>query len=200
MERCSVNRLVAMFLVVLFFFALPSYSEDASLAEAKEQEMTFKVAHDEMKKARLAKPGRGDALADMLVTPIEKLAGSSDQSSMQNWGNVCLDHLYDGNKEEAIRIIDLLDAAASKSYPKSEVVVGQALYYFAIGSYMDGDLKSAEKYGLKCVDKYVASGTKLRVDQSNLQLCYYMLALVYDKQGNAEKAIEFAKKGKDVVL
>lgn len=195
-----MNRLVVMFLVMIFCFALPSYSEDASLAEAKEQEMTFKVAHDEMKKTRLAKPGRGDALADMLVTPIEKLAGSSDQSSMQNWGNVCLDHLYDGNKEEAIRIIDLLDAAASKSYPKSEVAVGQALYYFAIGSYMDGDLKNAEKYGLKCVDKFVASGSKQRVDQSNLQLCYYMLALVCDKQGNKEKSVEFAHKGKDVVL
>lgn len=195
-----MNRLVVTLLVLLLSFALPSYGEDLNLAEAKEQEMTFKVAHDEMRKARLAKPGRGDALADMLVTPIEKLAGSSDQSSMQNWGNVCLDHLYDGNKEEAIRIINLLDAAASKSFPKSEVVVGQVLYYFAIGSYMDGDLKNAEKYGLKCVDKYIASGSKLRVDHSNLQLCYYMLALIYDKQGNAEKATEFACKGKDVVL
>ncbi len=195
-----MNRLLATFLVLLLCFALPSYGEDSTLAEAKEQEMTFKVAHDEMKKVRLAKPGRGDALADMLVTPIEKLAGSNDQSSMQNWGNVCLDHLYDGNNEEAIRIIDLLDAAASKSYPKSEVVVGQVLYYFAIGSYMDGDLKSAEKYGLKCVDKYVLSGSKQRVDQSNLQLCYYMLALIYDKQGDEKKAIEFAHKGKDVVL
>lgn len=187
-------------LVLLLSLVSPSFAEDSVLAEAKEQEMVFKVAHDEMKKTRLSKPGRGDALADMLVTPIEKLAGSQDQSSMQNWGNVCLDHLYDGNKEEALRIMDLLDAAAQKSYPKSETVVGQVLYYFAIGSYMDGDIKNAEKYGLKCIDKYVASGSKLRVDQSNLQLCYDMLAIIYDKQGNAQKALEFANKAKAVVL
>lgn len=198
MGMACVNKFVALFLMILFSVAQPSYAEDAVLAEAKEQEMVFKVAHDEMKKTRLSKPGRGDSLADMLVTPIEKLAGSNDQSSMQNWGNVCLDHLYDGNKEEAIRIMDLLDAAATKSFPKSESIVGQVLYYFAIGSYMDGDMKNAEKYGVKCVEKYLASGAKLRVDQSNLQLCYYMLAVLYDKQGNAEKALEYANKAKSI--
>ncbi|MDX2107312.1 MAG: tetratricopeptide repeat protein [Candidatus Melainabacteria bacterium] len=194
-----MKRLVVTLLVVLIGVALPSYAEDAVVSEAKEQEMVFKVAHDEMKKTRLAKAGRGDALADMLVTPIEKLAGSNDQSSLQNWGNVCLDHLYDGNKEEAIRIADLLDGAATKSFPKSQTSVGQVLYYFAIGCYMEGDLKNAEKYGLKSIEKYVAAGSKLRVDQSNLQLCYYMLAVLYDKQGNNEKALEYAKKGQEVV-
>lgn len=195
-----MKRLVVTLLVVLIGVALPSYAEDAVVSEAKEQEMVFKVAHDEMKKTRLAKAGRGDALADMLVTPIEKLAGSNDQSSLQNWGNVCLDHLYDGNKEEAIRIADLLDGAATKSFPKSQTSVGQVLYYFAIGCYMEGDLKNAEKYGLKSIEKYVAAGSKQRVDQSNLQLCYYMLAVLYDKQGNNEKALEYANKGKEVVL
>ncbi|MCW5823763.1 MAG: tetratricopeptide repeat protein [Cyanobacteria bacterium TGS_CYA1] len=195
-----MKRLVVTLLVVLIGVALPSYAEDAVVSEAKEQEMVFKVAHDELKKTRLAKAGRGDALADMLVTPIEKLAGSNDQSSLQNWGNVCLDHLYDGNKEEAIRIADLLDGAATKSFPKSQTSVGQVLYYFAIGCYMEGDLKNAEKYGLKSIEKYVAAGSKQRVDQSNLQLCYYMLAVLYDKQGNNEKALEYAKKGQEVVL
>lgn len=195
-----MKRLVVTLLVVLIGVALPSYAEDAVVSEAKEQEMVFKVAHDEMKKTRLAKAGRGDALADMLVTPIEKLAGSNDQSSLQNWGNVCLDHLYDGNKEEAIRIADLLDGAATKTFPKSQTSVGQVLYYFAIGCYMEGDLKNAEKYGLKSIEKYVAAGSKQRVDQSNLQLCYYMLAVLYDKQGNNEKALEYANKGKEVVL
>lgn len=195
-----MKRLVVTLLVMLLSVALPSFAEDSVVSEAKEQEMVFKVAHDEMKKTRLSKAGRGDALADMLVTPIEKLAGSNDQSSLQNWGNVCLDHLYDGNKEEAIRIADLLDSAATKSFPKSESSVGQVLYYFAIGCYMEGDLKNAEKYGLKSIDKYVAAGSKLRVDQSNLQLCYYMLAVLYDKQSNNEKALEYANKGKSVVL
>ena len=195
-----MKRLVVTLLVMLLRVALPSFAEDSVVSEAQEQEMVFKVAHDEMKKTRLSKAGRGDALAAMLVTPIEKLAGSNEQSSLHHLGNVCLDHLYDGNKEEAIRIADLLDAAATKSFHKSESSVGQVLYYFAIGCYMEGDLKNAEKYGLKSIDKYVAAGSKLRVDQSNLQLCYYMLAVLYDKQSNNEKALEYANKGKSVVL
>ncbi len=173
---------------------------DSAMTEAKQQEATLKYSHDAFKKSRMSMPAniRGAALLAMMDKPISKLAKSQDETGYTNYGTIALDLSYEGNKSKAMSILDELDASATKTYPQSYSLVGNALYYFAIGCYCDNDMDNAEKYGLKSIDKYVTGGSTDFMDTSNLKIAYYMLALIKEKQGKQDDALSYARKGKAI--
>lgn len=173
---------------------------DSAMTEAKQQEATLNYSHDAFKKSRMSMPAnmKGAALLAMMDKPISKLAKSQDEIGYTNYGTIALDLSYECKKSKAMSILDELDASATKAYPQSYSLIGNALYYFAIGCYCDNDMDNAEKYGLKSIDKYVTGGSTDFMDTSNLKIAYYMLALIKEKQGKQDDALSYARKGKSI--
>lgn len=161
---------------------------DPDLKQARDQAGTLKYSHDAFSKGIMT-VGSSSSFKSLLPS----LSGADDLG-LQNYGTYTLMLLYEGNKDKAISTMNELDAKVSKSGEKNTVLAGNQ-FYFAIACYLNDDLENAEKFGMKTVERYVASGTKDGMDLMNLQQCYFLLALIKDKQGKTQEAIELAKKG-----
>ncbi len=173
----------------------PASSSDSSLdpvlKQAKEQEGTIKYSHDAFSKGIMNLPGGSASIKGSMPS----LSRTNNDLDLQNYGTYALMCLYEGNKENAISTIDTLDSKISNSPGATNITLAGNQYYFAIACYCNNDLENAEKYGLKTIDRYVGSGTKESMELMNLQQAYYLLAIIKDKQGKLQEAIEFAKKG-----
>lgn len=126
------------------------------------------------------------------LPPIEKVIADKDAKNLRNYGGLSEAFYFNDNAVKGAQLFSKFESNAPEILGAHDTFLGLVkgdigLYYF-----FQSDLGTAEKYILDAVSKlepYITAA-----NSNNVLSSYMALAIIYDKSGKNDKALEYATK------
>lgn len=140
-----------------------------------------------------------DAAAyEKTLPPIEKVIADKDAKNLRNYGGLSEAFYFNDNAVKGKELFSKFEMNAPEILGAHDTFLGLVkgdigLYYF-----FQSDLGTAENYILDAVSKlepYITAA-----NSNNVLSSYMALAIIYDKSGKNEKALEYATKAVDLSI
>lgn len=134
-----------------------------------------------------------DAAAyEKTLPPIDQVIADKDAKNLRNYGGLSEAYYFNDNSARGQELFSKFEKSAPGILGEHDTFIGLVkgdigLYYF-----FQSDLGKAEKYILDAVstlEPYITAA-----NSNNVLSSYMALALIYDKSGKNDKALEYATK------
>ncbi len=129
---------------------------------------------------------------------MDKVIADKDLLNFRNYGGLSEAFYYAGDKAKGKELFSKFEANAATVLGPEDTFAGLVKGDIGLLFFFENNFTDAEKYVVDALNKVEPHLTA--ANSNNVLSSFMCLALIYDKTGNKEKSLEYAKKAVDLAI